>query len=593
MNSKRSKFLFGERIRSNFKELLSRDFWKKAGREISDFFGKFPKTIRVLRPNERRVIIILSIAIIVSAIILFRNYYLTRTTLNPQKGGVYIEGVAGSPKYLNPLLARSEVDRGIARILFLSLVNFDANGQPAPNLANAFNVQDSGRRYDFVLDDKISWQDGAKITADDVDFTLNILQSDGYSGPFSRSFDGVEIEKKSETEFSLILPETNSSFISILSELGILPKHIWKDVKPELLDKSELNLNPTGNGRYSFDPKTNKKNSNDEIVLKRAAAYKKDDKGYFDQIIFRSYNSPSDLVEAYRKGEINGFGGFTPNDISSIDRNTFRYYRLLIPRFTAVFLNLEKENLKELKLRQALASSVDKEQIIKEAYGGDAEMLKSPIPSFVAGFNSEIKDYPFNLDTAGAILSELKYIDSDNDGIREKDGKKLELNLYTTDDPALQKTSDLISTNWNKIGIKTKVIVIDLLTLQKTIIPSRQYDVVVLGENLDYPPDPYPYFHSSQIDDGLNISAYKNLAVDTLLEDARLSIDPNVKAEKLKSFSSIIAEDLPAISIACAPYLYGTNISIKGIPKKRVAQNSSDRFLEIGSWYIKTERKNK
>ncbi|MCX6811303.1 MAG: hypothetical protein NT039_01225 [Candidatus Berkelbacteria bacterium] len=102
MNFKRV-FLFGERIKGSFREILSRDFWRKVGREVSAFFGRFPKTIRVLKPNERRVIIILSIAIIVSAIILFRNYYLTRTTLNPQKGGVYMEGVVGSPKYLNPL----------------------------------------------------------------------------------------------------------------------------------------------------------------------------------------------------------------------------------------------------------------------------------------------------------------------------------------------------------------------------------------------------------------------------------------------------------------------------------------------------------
>jgi peptide/nickel transport system substrate-binding protein len=316
-------------------------------------------------------------------------------------------------------------------------------------------------------------------------------------------------------------------------------------------------------------------------VLKRSAAYQKDDQGYFERIIFRPYSSSSDLIEAYRKGEINGFGGISPNEMSSIDRNTFRYYRLTIPRFTAVFLNLERDNLKELKFRQALAYAINKEQIINEIYGGQAEILKSPIPSFAPGFNAEAKDYPYNPTTSEALLKELKYADNPP------------FTIYTTDDPALQKMANLISADWDKIGIKNKVIVIDLLTLQKTIIPARQYDAVILGENLDYPPDPYPYFHSSQIDGGLNISAYKNLAVDSLLEDARLSIDANVRADKLKAFSGIMAEDLPVISIACAPYLYGANISIKGIAKKRIAQNSSDRFLEIGNWYIKTQRNSK
>ncbi|MCX6811304.1 MAG: ABC transporter substrate-binding protein [Candidatus Berkelbacteria bacterium] len=419
------------------------------------------------------------------------------------------------------------------------------------------------------------------------------MQSDGYNGPFRQSFDGIKLEKKNDSEFSLILPETNSSFASILSEIGILPQHKLKDVKPELFDKNDFNLNPIGSGRFGFDPKGSKKNGNNEVILKRALTYQKDNQGYFDQVTFRSYSSSVDLIEAYRKGEINGFGGFTPSDIASIDRKTFRYYRLLIPRFTAVFLNLDKENLKELKFRQALASAVDKEQIVKEVYGGDAEILKSPIPSFALGYNADVLDYPFNLSTSEAILAGLKYVDDDKDGVLEKNGKKLELTLYTTDDPCLQKISDLVSANWNKIGIKTNVIVIDLLTLQKTIIPSRQYDAVILGENLDYPPDPYPYFHSSQINGGFNISVYKNLAVDSLLEDARLSIDPAFRTDKIKNFSKIVSGDLPAVFICSAPYLYGTNISVKGVPKIRIAENSSDRFLEIGSWYIKSERKSK
>lgn len=585
--------LIGERIKGSLRELKSSKFWARVGREVAGFFAKFPKTIRILKPNERRVIIILSIVVIVCTIILFRNYYLTRTTLNPQKGGVYVEGVLGTPKYLNPLLARSEVDRNIAKIIFLPLIGYDHKGELRPMLAREFKILDSGKRYDFVLDDRISWQDGGRITADDVSFTLAILQSEGYNGPFSQSFDGVKFEPKSETEFSLILPETNSNFSSVLAEAGILPAHKLKDIKPELLDKSDFNLNPVGSGRYLLETKGAKNSGNQETVLKRAETFQKDSAGYFDQIIFRPYSSTAELIDAYKKGEINGFGGFVAPDITKIDRKTFRCYRLQIPRFTAVFLNLNKDINQELKFRQALARAVDKGKIIQEVYGGSAESLKTVIPSFAPGYNAEAIDYPYDLATSIASLNELKYVDSDNDGIREKDGKKIELSIYTTDDPALQKMAALLSEEWQAAGIKAKVIVIDLLTLQKTIIPSRQYDAIILGENLDYPPDPYPYFHSSQIDNGLNISNYKNLVVDSLLEDARLSADPSLRAEKLKSFSGIIAEDLPVIPLASAPYLYGANVSIKGIPKLRPAGNSSDRFLEIGSWYIKTQRKNK
>lgn len=558
--NKSKKFLIG-RIKDNFNEILG-------------LLRKFQRTIRILRPNERRVILILSLVVIVCAIILFRNYYLTHTTLNPQKGGVYTEGIVGSAKYINPLLARSEIDRDLSKIIFLSLIDYNSKGELVPILAQEFKVSDQGLKYNFVLGENY-WQDGEKIIVRDVEFTLSILQSEGYNGPFSHSFDGVKIEKRSENEFSFVLPEINSSFPSILSELGILPVHKLEQVEPGLLDKNDFNLNPIGSGRYRFEAKKDKSNS---IILSRASTYKKDNEGFFEQVVFRSYQSQGELVEAYKKGEINGFGGLTPADLNTIDRKTFRSYHLQIPRFTAVFFNLEGEANKELKFRQALAQAINKEKIIEEVYGGRAEILKTVIPSFVLGSDLQITDYPYNPETSRLYLSGLN-------------NPNLEMIIYTTDDPSLQKIAELVSADWEAVGVKSNIIVVDLLTLEKTIIPLRQYDAVILGENLDYPPDPYPYFHSSEIKDGLNISAYKNLAADSLLEDTRLSIDPQVRTEKLKSFSKIIAEDLPVIPLASPPYLYGTNISVKGIIKTRTAGNSSDRFFDIGSWYIKTQRK--
>jgi len=561
MDLGKGKFLI-EKIKDGFKEVLS-------------FFRRFKETVEILRPSERKIIVILSLVVIICEVILFRNYYLSKTTINPQKGGVYVEGILGAPKYLNPVLARTEIDRNITKILFPPLISFNGKGELTPNLVKEFKIIDEGERYDFILGDDIFWHDGERLTSDDIDFTLSILQDEGYNGPFSQSFNGVKLEKKSETEFSLILEEANSSFSSILSEVGILPVHKLKDVKPELIDKNDFNQNPIGYGKYSYKAIKEKSNS---YVLKRAETYKKSDSAYFEEIDFRSYLSMVDLVEAYRRGEINGLAGFSPRDIENIDRKTFRSYQLKIPRFAAVFFNLNKEANKELKFRQALASAVNKDKIVQEVYGGEAEALKTVIPSFALGFSAEVADYPYNPDLSRAYLSQLQNIN-------------LEPLIYTTDDSSLQKIAELVSADWQAVGIKPKVIVIDLLTLEKTIIPSHQYDAIILGENLDYPPDPYPYFHSSQIDGGLNISCYKNLAVDYLLEEARLSTDNNLRGEKLKNFSQIIAEDLPVIPLASAPYLYGANISIKGVPKTRIAQNSSDRFLEIGSWYIKSERK--
>lgn len=331
--------------------------------------------------------LILSIIILISATILFRNYYLTLTTTNPQKGGVYTEGAVGVPKFLNPVLAKSDIDRDISTLVFASLVSYNEKGMIVPYLAKEFQVSGDQKTYSFKLDPKILWQDKEKVTSDDVDFTLKLLADTGYSGPFADAFNGIKFTKINDSEFSVSIPQTNSSFISTLSQVGILPVHRLKDVKPSALDKNDFNLDPLGCGRYKLDKNKSKLSGSIKVVLTRTETYGKEDSGYLDEVIFRSYSSDSEVIEAYKKGEINGFGGFSMGEINGIDKKLFRVSRIQIPRFSAAFLNLDNDNLKELKFRLALAHAVDKAKIINDVYQKEAEILDSPIPSFAPGYN--------------------------------------------------------------------------------------------------------------------------------------------------------------------------------------------------------------
>ncbi len=208
-------------------------------------------------------------------------------------------------------------------------------------------------------------------------------------------------------------------------------------------------------------------------------------------------------------------------------------------------------NFKDLKFRLALAHTVDKAKIINDVYQGEAEILDSAVPSFAFGYNSEVKKYPFDMGLSVKYLDELGFVDNDKDDVREKDGQKVELILVTTDDPALQAIAEILKEEWEKIGIKINLVIVDLLTLQKDILPSGNYDAVILGVNLGFPPDPYQYFHSSEIDNGLNISSYKNLEVDRLLEETRQTGNLELRGIDLKKFSAI--PPIPALPVWSPP----------------------------------------
>jgi len=572
------------------KLLFNKESWKRIFKEIASFFKKMRLTVRILSPNERRIIVILLIIVLVSAVILFRNYYIRLTTTTPQVGGVYREGIIGSPKYLNPVLAKSEIDRDICRLLFASLLKYNENGVLSPYLAKEYSISEDQKHYFFKLDERILWHDKEKITSEDVRFTINLLQQPDYAGPYNTAFDGIQFRKINEFEFELILPETNSSFIQTITLVGILPKHKLENVSAKSLDKNEFNLNPIGSGRYKLDLKETDLVSDQIIVLRKADTFGADENGYIEEIDIVAYQNQGELFEAYKKGEISGFGGFSLAELSDFDRKKFKIYKVFIPRFSALFFNLENQHLSELKFRQAFAHMIDRETISDEVYDNEVEILNSPFASFVLGYNPDVKKYTHHPPTSESYLNDLNYFEKSKEGIKQKDGQELNLVLYTIDDLKLQRVAELIRQDAEKIGIRITVVVVDLTILQTEIIPAQAYDMILIGGSLGLPPDPYSYFHSTAMNGGLNISRYKNLKADKLLEEARLKSSLDEKGESLRQFANIAANDLPALFFFNTPYLYGANKTVKGIPKRVTAESSSDRFLFINSWYMKSER---
>ena len=114
--------------------------------------------------------------------------------------------------------------------------------------------------------------------------------------------------------------------------------------------------------------------------------------------------------------------------------------------------------------------------------------------------------------------------------------------------------------------------------------------MLLFGEVLGIIPDPYPFWHSSQIKDpGLNLAKYENKKVDSLLEKARTTLDPEKQKEFLQEFQDILIEDLPCLFLYTPNYLYLVPKEIKGFDTKIIV-DPSKRFGNIEGWYVKTKR---
>ncbi|KKQ74158.1 MAG: hypothetical protein US94_C0012G0008 [Berkelbacteria bacterium GW2011_GWB1_38_5] len=168
--------------------------------------------------------------------------------------------------------------------------------------------------------------------------------------------------------------------------------------------------------------------------------------------------------------------------------------------------------------------------------------------------------------------------------------KELDLRLVTSDNAKNVELAKAVVDKWGKAGVKVTLDVKDNVTLQKTTIPKRDYDLLLYGLDYGEDPDPYPFWHSSQIkEDGRNLSNFKNIKADKLMEDARQEFDFKKREEKYAEFQQIIDQEIPAYVVEHQDYFYLVSNKVYGI-EKIVAATEGDRFLNVALWYIHTKR---
>lgn len=165
----------------------------------------------------------------------------------------------------------------------------------------------------------------------------------------------------------------------------------------------------------------------------------------------------------------------------------------------------------------------------------------------------------------------------------------LQFIIATVNQPTLINVANSLKEQWEKIGVKIDVQGYDISTLERDVIKPRNYQILLFGEVLGSIPDPFPFWHSTQIvDPGLNLSLYENDDCDKLLKEIRETSDAAERAKKLESFQDLLIKDSPAVFLYNQNYYYLTS-GTKGI-SAGIIVDPSKRFSGVQNWYLKEKR---
>ncbi len=515
----------------------------------------------------------------------------------PRKGGTINEGFINSPRFINPVLAVSETDRELVSLVYTGLTRINDNGDIVPAIAESVDINADGTEYIFKIREDAVFHDSRSVLAEDVLFTIQTVQNPAFKSPRRAQWEGVTVEALGEREVKFTLSKPYAAFLTS-TRLGILPKHIWQSISPDELPYSTFNINPIGSGPYQIDSVELNSSGIPEFIGLSSFSKFVLGEPYITHFNARFYGSDEERISALRNGDISSLAGIGNQIATDLVAQDYTLRSSTLGRIFALFLNQnEAPVLAHREIRQALSESVDKQAIVDQVLDGFGTITNSPIPEFALDkITSLVGEEPAaQAQPTADILATLAkggwVIGAD--GILTKTtkagGEKLIFSIYTSDNPELKQTAEILQNTWKSIGAQVDVKVFEPGQFSNTVIRGRDYDSLLFGITISRDLDFYSFWHSSERNDpGLNIALYTNAKADKLLESARTLVSSAERSEAQRKFALEVINDVPAIFLYSPHFIYVVPPKLKGYNEKRL-RAPGDRFYDIYKWYTETD----
>lgn len=543
--------------------------------------------------NIRRFIIswLLLLVLLIGGLVVqiraLEDYYLVS---EPVPGGMYTEGLIGAFTNANPLYATSTADHAVANLVFSGLMKYNVNNQLSYDLAEKWEVDETGKVYTVTLLPDLKWHDGKPLTAEDVVFTYRTIQDPEAKSPLRINWQGVSIVSQGERTVVFTLPNTLSAFPHSLTN-GIVPRHLLKDIKPAQLRSIGFNtVNPVGSGPFKWDKIeiTGMKvdDREEQIGLVKNTDYHGGEPK-LHRFMIRVFRDEERLINSYLRHELSAVAGleYFPDEFT--EQTNAVEHNIPLTSQVMVFFKMTEGPFTDVKVRQALVQAADTTSIVN-GLGFPAIVSRSPFLPVHIGYDKEVLQLNTNVARAKKLLDEAGWKVNEK-GIRTKGGQPLSFRLYSQSAAEYRHVAQQLQKQWSAIGVDVKVILQPAGDLQTTV-SQHTYDALLYGISSGMDPDVFAYWHSTQAlsrsGSWLNFSEYKSAKADKALEAGRTREDAKIRAIKYRPFLEEWRKDAPALALYQPRFLYITRGKVHNFTPK-VYNQASDRYSNVQNWMIK------
>jgi len=434
---------------------------------------------------------------------------------------------------LDPAKTTAMEDYAVMENIYSSLFRFKPNSfELRPDLAVDYKTSSDGKVVTFNLRKGVKWHKGyGEFTSEDVKFTIDRILDPATQSRFATNFaniERVEVDGPHGVKFYLKAPDaTLLQRLTVTRPSGGLI--VSKKAVTDLGDKYASQ--PVGTGPFVFESHVPR----EKIVLVANKDYY-EGSPKLERVVFVPIGDETTAAMALESGDIH-VSQFENIELLESYKNHKSLRVITGARVTdhMILMNTRKAPFDNLKVRQAMAYGINRDEIIAGILGGYADMPTGVIHPDMFGYNKDVKTYPYDPGKAKALLKEAGY----------QDGFKTEIVVLTYG--TWQKVNELIKAQLSKIGIDMKIQMLERGSYVKARAKDDT-DLVMFG--ITQPPDPDfilgDVFHSSQIPPGgLNLSRYDQ--VDDLIVKGRAETDPKKRAAIYAKIDEKMAEDVPTV----------------------------------------------
>lgn len=536
-------------------------------------------------------------------------------------------GVMSRPSSINPLTARTQADRDLVALIFSGMVRLGPGDTIRGDLAERWKVENDGGRYTFTIRADARWHDGVPVTADDVVFTIELMQDPAYNGPRAGSWSDVTVTKVSDRVVQFDLATPLGGFLLAMRQ-PLLPMHLLRFVPVDQLADSPFSTAPIGSGWYrlvAWDPV----GARLEPVVRpspspsppaspsgvpapsgsvapspapsgsaapSAPAPSAAPVARRPPLELRFFGSPVSMTESYRAGDLDIVTGLPASAAAALAETEgsrlIRYPRATV---TAIALNLRPSYpaVRDAAVRRALLRIIDRPTMIEDIMSGVAVRADGLIPPTSWAFSKpDNRAIVHDRNGAAAELQAAGWRKEDGRWYADGADEPFEIELISPDaesNSLVLAAAQEVARQWTSFGIPTTVLPLSPSVFVGDRLRRARFEAAAVDINVGLDPDIYPLLGSRQAGiGGSNISGFQDLELDEKLAAARR---PGDDAERAKAYADLQAY-LSTAQVMLPLYWRDEPIVLSDRvtgPAKHLLGDPSDRFWDVLDWRLASD----